>query len=124
MNKYVKVRRAAQQSHFRRRVFERLGFSLTEDEITQLTREIQEEECTLLLRHSLRNSIWRVTAGSRDIIVVYDEETEVPVTVLTEGMWQVRSMCNSPVVTSGKDLQSALGDHPAGQILRDLKKRK
>jgi hypothetical protein len=124
MNKYLKVRRSAQQSHFRRRVFERLGFSLAESEISQLIRDIQSKQATLLLRHSLRNSIWRVSVGSHAIVVVYDEETDVPVTVLTESMWQARSVCNSPIVTTTDDLYSALGDHPAAQVLRNLKKER
>lgn len=124
MNKYLKVRKCAQKSHFRRRVFERLGFNLTEEEIKEVVLKIREKRAFLLTRHSLRNSIWRVPVGKRDLIIIYDEETDEPATVLTESMWQERSVCNSPVVDNTQDLQIALGDHPAAKVLRDLKKEK
>ena len=124
MNKYLKARKVAQKSHFRRRVRERLGFHLTEDELKKVRDSIQQKTSLLLTRHSLRNSIWRVRIGNRDIIVVYDEETNEPATVLTESMWQERSVCNSPVVKDNQDLQIALGDHPAAKVLRDFKKEK
>ena len=124
MNKFVKARKVAQAEHFRRRAFERLGFSLTSEEISNIRSSIEKKEAPLLARQSLRHSIWRCCVGKRDIIVMYDEETEEPATIITESMWQERGICNSPVVENAESLQAALGDHPGAKVLKELKRKK
>jgi hypothetical protein len=123
MNKYLKVRKSAQATHFRRRAFERLGFHLTDEEVSNIRSSIEKQEAALLARQSLRHSIWRCYVGKRDIIVVYDEETDEPATIITESMWQERSVCNSPTVENAESLQTALGDHPGAKVLKELRKK-
>ena len=51
--------------------------------------------------------------------MVYDNETEEMVTLLTEEIWQSQKMCNSPYAKDTKNLRQSLGDNEVLLKLRN-----
>jgi hypothetical protein len=122
-NKLRDVKKRAQQSHFKRRARERLGYALNQTAISGIRNSVQGEHGTLLAQPSLRISIWSVRYGERDLVVVYDHETEELVTLITTGMYQEMAICNSPRGKDADDLKSRIADTPAGKALQEMKER-
>lgn len=123
MNKYVKIKRDAQRTHFRRRALERLGYELLEREIARIRQQVRERKAELLTRPDAKLSVWRVDIGARQMVVVYDLETEELSTILTNKIWQEQDMCNSPYSKDEGHLVGTLGDHPKAKALAELKEK-
>jgi len=116
------IKRRAQQKHFARRAEERLGFNLSPTAISGIRNAVRHKHGTLLAQPSLRIAVWRVRYGERNLVVVYDYETEELVTLMTIGMYQETALCNSPG-GEDEDLKSRIADTPAGQTLQEMKER-
>jgi len=123
MSKELKRRRYAQRLHFQRRVMERLGFELSQEEITAIKTDIQTGILTSMATPVERLEIYRVNIGERSCVVVYDKETRELATFLTNEMWQARRLSNAPGVTDPTALKTSLADTPAGQVLQGLKEK-
>lgn len=124
MNKKLRdVKKRAQQSHFFKRAQERLGYSLSKTAISGLRNAVRGKHGTLLAQPSLRISIWSVRYGERDLVVVYDHETEELVTLMTTGMYQEMAICNSPRGKDADDLKTSIADTPAGKALQAMKEQ-
>lgn len=122
-NKRRAIKRSAQRKHFKKRAEERLGFALPETTISSIRSAVEAERGTLLARPSLRIGVWRVRHAERDLVVVYDYETEELVTLMTTGMYQETALCNSPRGRDDKDLKSPIANTPAGKALQEMKER-
>ena len=116
------IKRRAQQKHFARRAEERLGFKLSLTAISGIRNAVERKHGTLLAQPSLRIAVWRVRYGERNLVVVYDYETEELVTLMTTGMYQETALCNSPG-GEDEDLKSRIADTPAGRTLQEMKER-
>lgn len=124
MSKQVKLKRNAQRIHFRRRVFERLGYEIRPEEVGKIKQEIRSGTGELLTRPNKRLSLWRIEVGNRKgFVVVYDAETEELVTLMTDSIWQEQDMCNSPHVSDGAELKGSLSDHRGAESLLELRKK-
>jgi hypothetical protein len=64
-----------------------------------------------------------VRYGERDLVVVYDHESEELGTLMTTGMYQEMDICNSPRGKDADDLKSRIADTPAGKALQEMKER-
>jgi hypothetical protein len=115
-----KVKRLAQRIHFARRASERLGYELSGAEVIDIRRQVQAGTGELLTRPSDRLVLYRISANGRGMIVVYDNETEELVTMLTEEIWQAQRMFKSPGVNDKADLRESLG----GTAWKELSKLK
>lgn len=109
--------------HVRIRAWERLGEHVDQEECLRIARDIQEgQNAERIVRISFRCSIWRVRIKGVPAIVIYDHEMRIPITILTEQMWQERSLCNSPKVSDPTPLKENLGSNIA--IIEELTKLK
>lgn len=115
-----KIRRLAQRKHFSRRASERLGYIISGAEVIDIRRQVQSGTGELLTRPSDRLVLYRIKTSGRSMIVVYDNETEELVTMMTEAIWQAQAMCRSPHV----DDKAALRDTLGGSALEELGKLK
>jgi hypothetical protein len=115
-------KRNAQQAHFKKRAYERLGYELTNKEVTAIRHQVRDKTAILLSRPSFKLSIWRVSIKARPMIVVFDAETEELVTMLNYTTWQEQRMSNAPDVPS-EELKDTLASHPGAAVLRELRDR-
>jgi hypothetical protein len=122
-NELRNIKRRAQRRHVQKRILERLGVTLCDDELDALKLKIERGRAHMLARPSLRASIWRTEINNQRVVIVYDHETEELATVMTTGMWQEMDLCNSPAVKEHSVLQSSIKDTPAGKALQELKER-
>ena len=118
------IRKSAQKVHFRNRVKERLGYSLTEDEIDNRTTRICTGELQEIVSHLPSLKIYEILINNRPCVVLYDSETKELVTFLTLSMWQDRKLANSPKGQNVSSLREAIADSPVGEVLRKLKETK
>jgi hypothetical protein len=114
-----KVKQNAQRIHFSKRAQARLGYELTSAEVRGLYSSIRSGVAELVAHPKERLSLYRVYINSRSMIVVYDNETEEMVTLLTEEIWQAQEMCNSPVSKDTKSLRQSLSDNADLLALRE-----
>lgn len=72
----------SERRHFQRRAEERLGVSLSRDEVRQIVEFIQSGGAQFVERQSKRCTLWGVCIRGADCVVVYDKKRKQPVTVL------------------------------------------
>jgi len=118
--KNLSVRKHSQQVHFRRRVEERLGYALSEEEIAKIANDIKTGVLVKTPSQIPRLSIYQVLVGSRPCVVLFDNVTQELVTFLTLSMWQARDMATDKDQT----LRTTLEDSPAGKVLKTFKEKK
>lgn len=123
MSKLLELRKRAQVEHRQRRFQERFGFIPSDEEIAELTRQVEYGEAEFLAMNSLRISLWRVHLDSRPIVVAYDLETDQIATALTDEMWQNRLMFKTPHVKDRANLKETLKEHPAAVALKEMVER-
>jgi len=79
-------KKETQRAHFRRRMYQRHGWRITNNDIEEISRAIREGESVCLGRQSLRVTLHRLTFNDKEIVVVYDTNRNQPVTVLADDM--------------------------------------
>lgn len=70
------------ERHFRRRLAERYGLTVTSDECRQLASDIQSGRGRLLFRESLTRTHWLVRVQGITVRAVYDKTTKALATAL------------------------------------------
>jgi hypothetical protein len=124
MDKKLKLRKRAQNKHFRRRVEERLGYALSEQEINQIKEDALGGQLRELVSPVPRLIIYQIFIDNRPCVVLYDNQTQELVTFLTLSMWQDRRLANNPKTENEESLRTTLENSPAGQVLKQLKESK
>lgn len=72
-----------QRVHAERRAIERFGVLL---DIPQAVKDIQSGKATFVERQSLRCTVWKITQQDKEMVVVYDKNRKMIVTVLPEDL--------------------------------------
>lgn len=75
-----------QIKHAKRRAVQRFDISLSQDDIQEMIREIQNSQARFVLKQSHRVSLFEVTAKGKQLIAVYDRQRKTIVTFLTKDM--------------------------------------
>lgn len=80
----TKKKKASQEEHFKRRMRERFGISISRKRYDELVGLIKSNKATLLEKQSLRVNKYKITIDSKDYIVIYDKNRKTLVTVLPQ----------------------------------------
>ena len=75
-------KKLSERVHAKRRLVERYGLELNRRELRELVSQIQEAKATHIETQSNRVSLWRVSHGTIEIVVVYDKKRGTIVTAL------------------------------------------
>ena len=68
--------------HFKKRLKERFGLQITDEEIQLLIDRIQSKQATFIERRSRRTSKFEVELNNNSYIVVYDKKRKTLITAL------------------------------------------
>lgn len=85
-------KRVRELGHARRRLRERFGLRVSEQDVQQLSVQIGNatSSFTRLENQSNRVSIWRGTFAGHEMVLVYDKARNAVVSALTPEMWDFK----------------------------------
>jgi hypothetical protein len=86
IRQYRRSKRNLQRVHFVKRMFERHGWRITDNDYEVIRRMIQSGQTTCIGRQSLRTTAHILCWNDKNVIVFYDTARGQPVTVLADGM--------------------------------------
>ena len=77
-------KKKASTVHLKRRFYERYNLEITNQDIKEMVRKIQNQQAEFIERQSNRITIWKLQFRDKDYTIVYDKVRKSIVTVFPE----------------------------------------